>query len=790
MASINSLTGAGNTSSIYGSRNIISGLASGLDTESMIENSVKGFKARITSLQQKQTILQWKQDAFRSITDKMIALTRKYTSYTSSTNLFSSSFFSKAVTTTPNGANAQFVSATGKTNSSVQIDSISQLASAAKYSAGADSLLSSAGTISASEGVDLAAALKLSNISGTMTIGYGGSKSVNIEFGELEVFDSADQLAGAIRDKLAKQTISNSEGKMIAASELIEVKVESGTITFSDKSGAGNSVTIGSVSQGMIDSLGIDTSDSKNLPSSFTVADPTKLQKSDGTLGEYLSGKEMSFTLDGVTKKIKLPTYADLPVDGDGGKAAAFANSVQEALNTAFGSGKISVDTNQSGNDLKLGFTVGQGSTLAVSSSVGEMLKLGNEATSYLSTSRTLESTGILSGLTADANGLYQFVLNGVEIGKFSKDTSLESLMLAINSNTEAGVGVSYSKMTNQFSFTTKETGAAGRIEFGAEGGTTTNDLAMKMFGAGGSASNPAAPGFKQGTDAQLKATINGSSMTLTRSTNVVDLDGLSVTLKGTFDSVNDASKAITFTTKTNSDTIVDAIKSFVEDYNALTTEIRDAYNTQPARKANGSTYLPLTDEDRTSMSESAVTAYEDKAKQGLLFADSDLSTLYNRLRTAITGSGSDGAVLRSIGLSTTYSRGLTTLTLDESKLRDALEKNPDQVKDIFTKTKEGGASTDGLMQSIKTTMDAYSSTSIAAPGILVRKAGTKLSSISLLKNTLQSSIDGLNTQIDRWQTKMSDKVDYYTRKFTALERLMSQMNAQSSYLGGMTGSY
>ena len=40
MASITSLTGSSSTSSIYGNSNILSGLASGMDTEAMIENAV------------------------------------------------------------------------------------------------------------------------------------------------------------------------------------------------------------------------------------------------------------------------------------------------------------------------------------------------------------------------------------------------------------------------------------------------------------------------------------------------------------------------------------------------------------------------------------------------------------------------------------------------------------------------------------------------------------------------------------------------------------------------------
>ncbi len=92
---------------------------------------MKGYQTKITNLQQKQEMTRWKQEAYRSIIDKMVNLTRKYTSYTSSTNLFSPSFFNKAVKTVTNGKYADLVSAIGKTSSNIQLNGVKQLAQAA-----------------------------------------------------------------------------------------------------------------------------------------------------------------------------------------------------------------------------------------------------------------------------------------------------------------------------------------------------------------------------------------------------------------------------------------------------------------------------------------------------------------------------------------------------------------------------------------------------------------------------------------------------------------------------------
>lgn len=186
-------------------------------------------------------------------------------------------------------------------------------------------------------------------------------------------------------------------------------------------------------------------------------------------------------------------------------------------------------------------------------------------------------------------------------------------------------------------------------------------------------------------------------------------------------------------------------------------------------------------------MSETAISNYEAKAKQGILFGDRDLSNLYNSLTSAIQLNGEDGAILRSIGLTVSYSDGMSTLTLDEEKLRSALESDPDKVKDVFTKSTTTGAESNGLMQSLRNTLDTYAKTT-GTKGILVQRAGTELSSTSLLDNELLDRINNYEDQIERWETKLSDQIDRYTSQFSMLEQMVAQMNSQSSMLSGLMG--
>ena len=310
----------------------------------------------------------------------------------------------------------------------------------------------------------------------------------------------------------------------------------------------------------------------------------------------------------------------------------------------------------------------------------------------------------------------------------------------------------------------------------------------------------------------QFQATINGETMTFTRSSNTFEADGMNITFSGTFNAADGVGKdpitseelknkkpedlfktdgeGVTFTSKTNADTIVDAIKSMVEDYNAIVSEVKKAYSDMPLEQSDGSKYKPLTDKDKEGMTESEIKAYEEKAKTGILFMDRDLSSLYNALRSAVAPGGADGSFLRSIGIKTSYEDGLTTISLDETALREALETNPDQVRDAFTKSKDNGAATDGLMTMIQKVTDRYAATTGDVKGILIEKAGSQYSPTAALDNTLLNQMKEIDEQIEKWQDKMSNKVDYYTNKFTQLEVLIQQMNSQSSTLSGLMGGY
>ena len=224
-----------------------------------------------------------------------------------------------------------------------------------------------------------------------------------------------------------------------------------------------------------------------------------------------------------------------------------------------------------------------------------------------------------------------------------------------------------------------------------------------------------------------------------------------------------------------------------VEDYNDLLKTVKDLYTTQPLKNTSNQSYEPLTDDDLDGMTETEIQNYEEKAKTGILYMDRDLSSLYDSLRNVLT---SNSGLLKSVGLSTSYSDGLATLTLDEQALRQALESDPDVVERAFTQSQESGAQSNGIMAAMNRVVDNYAATTGSTKGILIEKAGSKYSPTAALDNAMLDQMDELDKQIEKWQDKLSDRVDYYTNQFTQLEMLIQQMNSQSSTLAGLMGGY
>lgn len=775
---------SGGGTSIYGSRNVLSGLASGMDTESMIENMTQATRLKIAQQKQKKTLLGWKQTAYQGISTQLIEFSKKYMDYQSPTNLLSSAFYDQSIVTSV-GKNNSLVSATGKTNSKVEINGVKELATSATHSALGG--LQSKDLVT--KDFDISKELAHSKLAGgTLSFQYG-STEYTITLSKGADLSTPDKLAAEINKQLAEVKISGTDSKL---SDKISVKVENDQLKFEVKDDAGNEVKLTGAGTTVKEALnltddqlkdGINLAD-KNKPFSANINKDKLIEKQD--TAEFLTNKKITFSFNGQKEDITLLTDADLEklnkITDPTQKNEEFKKLLQSKMDDAFGSGKVTVERGASG---ALTFKTDKDNILKITGGdediVGENSIFGfqNGDGNRLNLNSSLEKLGV----NFNGKDSMDLVINGVTIGSYGKDATLREIMRDINANKEAGVTASYSETGDKFVLTSKDTGAGSKIKIEDQ-----NSLAGQLFGEAD----------KHGTDAVINVTVNGEQKELTRPSNEIDIDGLKVTVSGKFgyddkgQISTDPAEKVTFTSKPDTDKMFDAIKTMVEDYNKIVDSVYKEMTTKPNRD-----YQPLTDEQKEEMSEEQIEKWEEKAKEGLLFADTQLRSLHDSLRFIFNPGGEAGAKLRAMGIepSGNYKDG-GKIKLDESKLKAALDSDPEGVKDAFNALASDNAQGDimdsaskgGVMTQLKGVMDRFASTSITKPGILVAHAGSPSSPNSMLKNALKTEMDSIDKVLKSLDVKLKKEIDRYNSQFTQLEMLISQMNAQSGQLAGLMG--
>lgn len=115
--------------------NMMPGLVSGLDTESMVEKMLSGTQSKIDKQYAKKQQIEWKQEIYRDIITKLDNFRTKFFTYSSAsnTNLLSNAFYNVMNTASSSGA-VKVISSTSQAASKIKIDSIDQLATAYQVS--------------------------------------------------------------------------------------------------------------------------------------------------------------------------------------------------------------------------------------------------------------------------------------------------------------------------------------------------------------------------------------------------------------------------------------------------------------------------------------------------------------------------------------------------------------------------------------------------------------------------------------------------------------------------------
>ena len=462
-------------------------------------------------------------------------------------------------------------------------------------------------------------------------------------------------------------------------------------------------------------------------------------------LGSFTRDEEYSFTmiLDGVSRTISF-------------KGGANANdtlaNINQAIYRDFGS-SVSMRVTGAGN-MRLDMTDTSRRVIIEAAgdetSTAENLGFGGGYSNKLNYASSLENLNFNTALSG--NNL-EFEINGVAITGLTKDSNLSDVILAIN-NSGAGVTVSYSSTSDKFIMQSNATGDISSISMS----DTSGNLLEVMFGG--------TPEVISGQNAILE--VDGTR--IERNTNTFELDGITIELTGTTSATD---SPINLTTSQDTDKIVNSLKSFVEDYNALIAGL----NSRIREDANYKSYPPLTAAQKKEMSDREIELWEEKSKEGLLRNDSNISGLLSSMRTALysTVEGA-GIAIFDIGIETSGNwKDNGKLILDEEKLKAALTTNADAVQKLFTD------STNGLAVKMQDALKAAANVSSASPGTMVQYAGTK--DVLTTNNTLYHEMKTISDVINRLNQTYEREKTRYWKQFTAMEKALANLNTQSSWL-------
>ena len=786
------------------------GLASGIDRDALIEQMTARTTSKITSKKQAMTKLEWKRDAYRSISNKIIDLQDNYLSYSATKSLKNSDFFAKnQVSVQGDPDYTKYISATGNadTASRVSVLGVNRLATSATLISGEkktenekDSAITLGG-ISASDFENKE--VKTSNLSGTK-LTFGTYSITDKKFTEEATFTFPTSYEKKVDGKTETVTIDYTADSKDVVKQLNEALDSQGFLGKDGKSGIkftlngdqiqisqtpsitdkGKSYVIrgtssalkslgfnsGNMNQDEIDN-GISLKEFNDHTSSFEAAAITKQP-----LSSYHKGKSISVSYGGQTKNIELIGDKEEIKD-----FKAFKDSLQNKLDKAFGSGKVTVGEGQNGS---LTFTAKDNKqTLQISADSKELqnaLGITSTQSNKISTGSSLWENRVKLGLgkydTKEKlnDALKNFTVNGAKIDNITADTTVDGLLTAINNNKDAGVTATYLGSENKFVLSSNEKGEGRKITLGADPKDTT-DAANLIFG-----------GVSQdGTDGEMSILYNGVQTTITSSSNTFSIDGLDIRATNTFNTGSaTAEGGVSFTASADTEKVTETVKKFIEAYNAMIDEVRTQATTKP-----DSNYKPLTDDQKNEMNENSIKNWEDKAKEGILYNSSALKDLDNATQgifssMMINGVSYDDLEKIGISFSDDYTAG-GKIVFDEEKFKTAIESEPEKVSDLFT-------GTHGIVNTIDSTLSTYATRYASkngnSYGVLIEEAGSEKLSLTLTNNSIYKELKDMQETITNLQSQLSTEQDRYISQFTQMERLINQMNSQSSYLSQLGG--
>jgi flagellar hook-associated protein 2 len=492
-----------------------------------------------------------------------------------------------------------------------------------------------------------------------------------------------------------------------------------------------------------------------------------------------LAGKSILVNLDGVSREIALEDYS-LNENSEN----YIVTRLQDSLDKAFGEGKLVVGFDS--GLLTIGTTGGATRVTVDKPASGaqsglEALGLSAGDSNRIKLGDTLENLQDKLNLPLEfnENGEVQFSINGKLITA-KKTETLSKVLDRINNTTEANVTIKYDELSDKLTLASKVLGQGDNL--------IVEDIGGNFLAAFGLSDDRA--DRTEGQDARI--IINGTQEVV-RSTNQFTINGVSYNLKAAHPEDSDGEQV---TLELDVDKAYENIKSFIDKYNELIDYLNGKLNEKYDRN-----FPPLTEAQKREMKDSDIENWEKKAKTGLLRNDDIIYRMVNAMRTAMYEPVEGVSLtMKDIGIGTTSYLDGGRLTIDEAKLREALRNNPDEVAKLlngvdpdnvaYSRTataeqRKSRYSKSGIFQRISDILEDNISIyrdSNGNKGTLLEKAGIE-GDITFNDNLLNDELKNYDKRISALTEKLIAKEEYYYRQFTALERYLAQMNAQSAWL-------
>lgn len=236
---------------------------------------------------------------------------------------------------------------------------------------------------------------------------------------------------------------------------------------------------------------------------------------------------------------------------------------------------------------------------------------------------------------------------------------------------------------------------------------------------------------------------------------------------------------AITINTTQDNQGIYDKVKDFLSTYNEIINEMQSLYNADSAKG-----YEPLTDDQKEEMSEKEIEKWEDKVKSAVLRRDSNLGTLITKMTQAMANPiqiNGRGYALSDFGIQTL---GYLNAPKNEQYAYhiygdeddSATASKPDKLMEMINSDPETVIE---YMQSLASNL--YNAVGNEMKSSNLRSAYTIYNDKEMAKD--QTSYEKL---IKQWETKIADMEDRYYKKFSKMEATLAKLQSSTNALSGL----